>query len=149
MDLKNEIFEIYKTASAGFIIKNLYFYENIPLKKFQNAVKSYAQALTEDEIVICLFDETVFGSAKQGFILTDKRLYARTINGVGSAAVENIFEMVCVHQKSYSEISIKAGFDAFTISVSQVLGEDTREAFYQIIDKIIFFLKDKNKGETA
>lgn len=43
-------------------------------KKFRNALDSYAK-LSANEIPIVLFDSTVFGSAKDGFVLTTKGIH--------------------------------------------------------------------------
>lgn len=48
---------------------NLYVGENIPQKKLLKAIKAYAQDILPED-VIALFDDTVFGSATDGFLLT-------------------------------------------------------------------------------
>lgn len=48
------------------------------LTKFNNAVTSYAK-LQQNENVLLLFDNTVFGSAKDGFILTNKNIYFKNM----------------------------------------------------------------------
>ncbi|NEN75232.1 hypothetical protein F9B74_02670 [Pelistega sp. NLN82] len=50
-------------------------YETFPVKKFENAKKSYAQGIEEDEELLFLFDITLFGSATDGMIITNKKIY--------------------------------------------------------------------------
>jgi hypothetical protein len=54
----------------------VFFAPNLPETKIKNAVGSYA-GLAEDEKPLVLLDNTVFGSAKEGILLTDRRIYAR------------------------------------------------------------------------
>lgn len=49
---------------------SLYISENIPQKKIKKALKNYGFAITNEEDVIALFDDTVFGGASEGFIIT-------------------------------------------------------------------------------
>ncbi|MBZ9615161.1 hypothetical protein [Clostridium estertheticum] len=60
------------------------------LAKFKNAVISYAK-LQQDEEVLFLFDNTVFGSAKDGFILTNKNIYFKNMfNNSSSISLKDI-----------------------------------------------------------
>lgn len=56
-------------------VDGLYFYPSIPPAKLANARATHALHLPEDEVVAVLFDDTVFGGAKDGFLLTKRRLY--------------------------------------------------------------------------
>lgn len=57
-------------------LEKIYFKPNIPLKKSQNAIKSYAHNVKHDEIEI-LLDDTVFGSAKNGILITNSLIYCK------------------------------------------------------------------------
>lgn len=50
---------------------DLYFYEDIPDKKLVNAIKSYSPDINEESNLLCLYDDTVFGSADEGFLITE------------------------------------------------------------------------------
>ena len=78
--IKNRILASYHR------IENLYLFEEIPLQKLENAKRSYAPALGADETIIFLYDDTIKGSANEGFILTGKRLYSKNF-GIKSQAV--------------------------------------------------------------
>ncbi len=66
----------------GSILKRLYFSgtDDGVEKKIKNAIKSYAN-IDEDESIICCFDSTVFGSASDGFLMTDYGLYVHNLFG--------------------------------------------------------------------
>jgi hypothetical protein len=52
-----------------------YFYQDIPAKKKAAAKGSYVKNLDEDEKIICLYDSTLFGGAKDGICFTTKGMY--------------------------------------------------------------------------
>lgn len=59
------------------LVKNssdIYFSPNIPQKKLTNAIKKYAQCLRPGE-VLALYDDTLFGSAEDGFIIAKKGIW--------------------------------------------------------------------------
>lgn len=66
-------------ASFEGQIDRLFFWENIPQKKLKNALKSYGLEFETGEVPIYLWDDTIFGSAKDGFLLSDRRLYQKNI----------------------------------------------------------------------
>lgn len=53
---------------------NLHLAPGIPASKLEEASKSYAAGVQPDRVV-ALYDDTVFGSATDGFLLTDSSLY--------------------------------------------------------------------------
>lgn len=52
-------------------------------KKISNASRAYAK-MTSVETPVCLFDDTVFGSAKEGFVLTTRNLFIRVVLGTSA-----------------------------------------------------------------
>lgn len=52
----------------------IYFHPNLPKKKLKNAITSYAE-IGEEEVPLLLIDDTIFGSAKDGVLITDKAMY--------------------------------------------------------------------------
>jgi hypothetical protein len=79
--------------NSGMIIKQLiyqystkvknnriHFHPDIPPKKLSNALKSYADGIQEGEVLI-LFDNTTFGNAKYGALLTETHIYGRLLFG--------------------------------------------------------------------
>ncbi|CEQ11107.1 Uncharacterised protein [[Clostridium] sordellii] len=66
--------EVYSLLEEN-LKKNIYFEGSIEgNRKIKNAITSYAN-LNSKENIIFLFDNTVLGSAKDGFLITDKGIY--------------------------------------------------------------------------
>jgi hypothetical protein len=59
-----------------------YVYGNIPYDKYINAKSAYAGLDIEFEDVIGLTDQTVFGSAKRGFLFTYDGFYSDALEGI-------------------------------------------------------------------
>jgi hypothetical protein len=55
-------------------LEQVYYRPAIPPLKVRNARAVHAHHLEEDEPVAVLYDDTVFGSAKDGFLITPRRL---------------------------------------------------------------------------
>jgi hypothetical protein len=53
-----------------------FVYPNIPEKKLKNALTSIAKGVSEDEVLL-LVDATIFGSAKDGVIVTADKIYLK------------------------------------------------------------------------
>ena len=64
-----------KAYSSKFTETQFLIAPGIPQKKIRNAIKSYAPDASESEVLL-LLDTTVFGSAKDGLLLTSDALYA-------------------------------------------------------------------------
>jgi DnaJ like chaperone protein len=60
----------------------IYFHPNIPSKKLKNAIKSYANI--GNETPLALIDDTIFGSAKAGLLLTNNAIYIKDSNSKNS-----------------------------------------------------------------
>lgn len=54
-------------------------YNPYPHRKLKNAIKSFGKNIEEDEKILLLFDTTLFGSASDGIILTDKKIYVKNL----------------------------------------------------------------------
>lgn len=53
---------------------DVFYAPDIPQAKLQRARRAHAAHLTQTESVAVLYDDTIFGSAEDGFLLTSKRL---------------------------------------------------------------------------
>lgn len=90
MERKNTISDIIiKWSKNPNIAGNVYFLDKIPDKKLKNAMHAYAKIGTKEKVMV-LKDETLFGSAKCGFVLTDRALYHGYLNGKKAAHWEEI-----------------------------------------------------------
>lgn len=78
MTSQNSFEELIKEHAEQFckIKESVCFKPDIPEKKLKNAIKSYANEI-EPSNVIALFDGTVFGSAKEGFLITLAGFYSK------------------------------------------------------------------------
>ncbi|MFZ2967752.1 MAG: TerB family tellurite resistance protein [Sulfuricurvum sp.] len=75
--MKNsKIFNIVNDFKKLISDNSIYFYPDIPEKKLHNAINQYA-FIEKNEQPLVLIDDTVFGSAKCGMLLTDKSIYAK------------------------------------------------------------------------
>ena len=52
----------------------LFIAPDIPGKKLKNAIKSYAKDITPEQ-ALAMWDSTVFGNGKKGFIITERIFY--------------------------------------------------------------------------
>ncbi len=62
---------------------------DIPAKKLKNAVAKYGNNVPSDS-VLALGDGTIFGSAKEGILITEDTLFSRTSDGTFSVPLGNI-----------------------------------------------------------
>ena len=84
----------------------------VPSKKRANAIRTYAQPAI-DEKVLAQADGTVFGSAKEGLIITDQTLYAGTLD-----------ETFIVPLSEVAGATRKSGFPNYSIQVNTHAGEE-------------------------
>ena len=54
--------------------ERIHFAPSIPSRKRRSATAAYSHQFEPGEDIIALYDDTVFGSAEQGFVLTDRRI---------------------------------------------------------------------------
>ncbi|HYV09832.1 MAG TPA: toll/interleukin-1 receptor domain-containing protein [Pyrinomonadaceae bacterium] len=132
-DAPSDLLEEIKESLGGFIDKHL-FVGTIPPKKLNNAISTYANQLSPEDVLL-LYDNTVFGSAKDGLILTAEAVYWRTGDDP--------------EQLSYAEIR-KVDFLKYTVSAGIVLNEKeiTIEVSDDDPDKVAQALANVIRGLT-
>ena len=140
-NLKQEILSIYPPSAS--VRGMLFVFERIPPKKLKNAVKGYAPDATRDT-VIALCDSTVFGSAKEGFLLTTERLYGKQIMTAGSCV--NVKEITSVsYHKGKSRLDmnmVHIHTNMGTLELSLMGGAEDSEAIFTFLEKAIKILKN-------
>ena len=110
MTIKEILEEKIKDVGGNY---STYLAPNIPEKKLLNAANYIAGGIPfSDILAIC--DGTVFGSAKDGLVFTDKKFYAKSFSDVFSIEYENISK-IKIEEKNvvlYSgdKVVWKAGF---------------------------------------
>jgi hypothetical protein len=70
--------EIVERYDPTITDNHFFFQPNIPEKKLSNALGAFAKDVTPEDVLV-LLDNSAFGSAKEGAILTETRLYAHSI----------------------------------------------------------------------
>jgi len=141
-DLNQRIIEIYKQAGG---IEKFYVLQYIPANKLEAAMKSYAPEINVDETILILYDDTVFGSAKDGFILTSRRLYSKnTAEKANSATISDIFNITFNKGKLTASIKIAALSNAFTLFVTQPAN---KEAVFNVLQETINLLNSMGVAE--
>jgi hypothetical protein len=61
-------------------IDPLYLYPSLPQKKERNVRRIHAAHLPPHEYILAIYDDTVFGSAEEGFVVTSRRLCFKNIS---------------------------------------------------------------------
>lgn len=91
--MSQKILEIAAHYSARIRDKYIFFSPNIPHKKLQNAMATYAPNVAPGT-ALALIDNTCFGGAKDGALLTTTTLYVHNIamapQQINLAEIENI-----------------------------------------------------------
>eukprot|EP00831_Metopus_contortus_P018442 TRINITY_DN1786_c0_g1_i1.p1 TRINITY_DN1786_c0_g1~~TRINITY_DN1786_c0_g1_i1.p1 ORF type:complete len:323 (-),score=47.12 TRINITY_DN1786_c0_g1_i1:2631-3551(-) len=69
-----------KQSNLNMVVgKRVYVTPNIPEQKLMNAVNSYGQGIAPESVWI-LVDDTVFGGARQGIMITEDTIYCKELN---------------------------------------------------------------------
>lgn len=74
----NKVIQIVSQYSAKIRDSHIFFAPGIPEQKLRTALGTYAP-IQEGEHPLVLIDDTMRGGAKEGALLTDRRLYARNL----------------------------------------------------------------------
>ena len=72
--MTEQVKQIVRDYSARIKDSHIFFQPDIPQKKLRNALISYAEGVQEQDVLV-LVDNTVFGSAKDGALLTPTFFY--------------------------------------------------------------------------
>ena len=78
----NEIYINIEYKDNLYLLTEDNFKDNKKLiKKYNNAIDSYinSEIIEEGEIALFLFDDTAFGSAKDGFLISTKSIYFKEL----------------------------------------------------------------------
>jgi hypothetical protein len=85
-------------------ISNIFLFPDIPKNKSDNVLQKYSKLLDPKEQILLIYDGTMFGSAKDGFILTNLGVgWSETFGSPKYCLYENI-ELKSVQKKSESEL---------------------------------------------
>ena len=130
---KQQLLRLYNSSNDSFFtFLNSADYEK-KMKKLSNAKDSYA-FYAYDEEPLFLLDDTVFGSADNGFIITDKKIYINMF-------VEDplTFEIASITQCSYvEEGTLSINYHEFTA----IYLANSEQMVVNIINKLRGFYKE-------
>ncbi|HIB64135.1 MAG TPA: hypothetical protein EYO33_03175 [Phycisphaerales bacterium] len=93
----------------------VYFYPHIPRAKLSAAEEFYCGALPDSERPLLLYDDTFFGGADTGFLLTEKNLYWRNMFAQSkSSSLERLSRLEVTETSG----GIKVGEDEISVYLS-------------------------------
>jgi hypothetical protein len=138
LDPIQNIANLFAYIRGSSIKDNVYylFNDEKSYKKYYNVCTTYVQ-LTPPELPLLLFDNTTFGSAKDGFFITSWRLYYK--NFMSSPSVINLNEIQNV-AISGNDLIINHGQHKVSITL---ISDGERDEFLQFIQTIIDMLNGK------
>lgn len=131
VDRRQEIQAIVHKFSARIKDDYIFFFDQIPPKKLQNVLRSYAR-VQRDERPLVLVDNTTFGSARDGALLTDCRMYVHNMQEQPSICdlsamrtllfVEGLTSKLYVNDISFLEINFpsKQSMHLFTEMLKEI-----------------------------
>ena len=146
-DIKSRICAIYKQEKITS--NNLFLFDEIPPIRLKNAISKYASSLNVDETVIMLYDDSAFGSGKEGFLLTSKRLYCR--NMMEKAAFTEIANITNIRYLSEvpTGICVETHSGNFKIDATLVKSLHGKAGLRNILSKAVWQLINLTVGSTV
>jgi len=109
-------------------------------KKFFNAKQSFGKNIGKNETCICLLDDTVFGSSKDGFIITTKAIYYKPMS---ESPKSIIFE-----ENTYSKFIKNNIFLINNTKISVSFLDDSTKAIVKLIN-MLCSLKLENEAKIT
>ena len=115
------------------------FYRNhIPNEKLVNARKTYADLSSDEESVLLLLDDTVFGSAKKGFVMTESNIYYSMDDTYGGKTVKGVLSLdsleAIAFEKRKMSVDIIINGERFA-NITQ-LGDNERQILGEFFRKL-------------
>lgn len=78
-----------------------FLYPKIPMQKLLNAINSYCPEVNPKDVIM-LIDDTFFGGAKEGIVLTSKNIYGKSLGGATlKVSVNDISEIKSIKKGIY------------------------------------------------
>jgi DnaJ like chaperone protein len=116
----------------GILMKeSIYTAPNIPTKKLLSAIKSYANRVDPDRVLL-MCDDTVFGSAKEGIIITPEFFYSHSF----------LEKPQIIRITSIKDISIKSGFVNHSILINGTVVFVGTQADKKSLQALVLFVSE-------
>jgi len=131
-NLEMDITNILKKYGPLIDDSKLYYDDKIPSKKLNNAIGSYVIDWAENEKALALFDDTIFGSAKDGFLLSTEAIYCKNLSEKQWKLTFNEIENVMVDDDK-DEIVLN---DYFRIKITPMNKKQSIAIMVKIINEI-------------
>jgi len=122
--MNETIAEIIGSYFAKFTATKFFFASNIPPKKLKNAIKAYASEISESEALL-LLDTTLFGSAKDGLVITGDALFAHQPFGKPVKIAFKDIKTITLKETPYASMEIQIN-DPQSQEVADIKEEDAR-----------------------
>ena len=85
---------------------SIYIGSNLPTKKTYNAIKEYAAGVEQNQILVFV-DTTLFGSGKEGFLITLDRVYTKPSMGEANSIAIAEFKKAYLKEESFGYVYIE------------------------------------------
>ncbi|HPR34506.1 MAG TPA: hypothetical protein PKY64_02440 [Anaerolineaceae bacterium] len=128
-----QIAEKVRSYSSIFPETGFLFTPAIPQKKVRNAIKSYAPDASESEVLL-LLDTTVFGSAKDGLLLTSDALYAHPLLGKATKVFFKEIVSITLEETEFESWTVHIN-DPQNPSVADIKGQEA-QIFAQLLKEV-------------
>ncbi|MCL2368507.1 MAG: TMEM199/VMA12 family vacuolar ATPase assembly factor [Oscillospiraceae bacterium] len=137
--LRQQIAEICRRETAG-LLEKFYVLQEIPFEKLENAMNRYAPTLGGDETAIFLYDNTVGGSGKSGFLLTSKYLYTKSdLEKATKSDIRTISDVVDVKK---NDITVEMDTGNY-VSITLTTDDKKKAALITVLDETISLLNSQ------
>lgn len=129
----------YKDVSHLFNKDHLFITKNIPEKKLAGALRKYVKGMSSDEFPLLLLDDTAFGSAKEGCLLTNKALYFPCNFTPVRVPLEIIINFSYILTEGFGgdKLVIKTKAIEYQYTVIYVSGDKANEGFIKLLNDIL------------
>ena len=150
-EIAAKVAEIYNQEMAQGAVARFFALNQIPGKKLNNAIGSYAATGDKDEYVLYLYDATDLGSAKDGFLLNNKRLYFKNF-GAGGIYIElaNILDFMFKPALITSTIAVRTDLQVpvWEINIPGINKKDAGKLI-NVLNNTLAFLKNSSTASTG
>ena len=131
---KKAIKKAYIDNNGYKIGDRFYLLDNIPKKKRDNVIAKYVKINTDEEF-IALYDDTIFGNAKVGFVITPNYLYFNNTDHI-----TGLIPISCIDGIDYVDSDLLIMSGDFHTRIDMVVADD-KETFARVLDDIVKILK--------
>lgn len=119
--------------------------EEIPEKKVNNSKKSIGKHLSSDEIIFLLFDDTLFGSATDGTIFTNRNIHVKGLFEEAEVIPYEEIDSISVSRKN-GKLHLSLGDKTKVIGASGVTDFMTLFSLSQFIIGMSYLIRANNEG---